>query len=354
MTDTKYPEARTCDTPAMSSNQAPRGLVPDLPSPHASDEKVLGASHRSIFTTSRVVFCCLALVVILAIALGVGFGLGLKHNEAGTGTNSQTINATSSASSTIYNETSLAAVTTLDNNRHVFFQDSNGSLRHTVFSVSNRSWSEHIDYVNLPKPPAWETPITALQLNQQNSNMTTNETNVYQDIQIFYLSADNYIATAFYPLYEGLLSSYADTFTGTAIDGSYLVTEGSRVLSVSSMTPTRNDTAAEALLVYEAPGREITALYGYFIGSAWQFQNVSEAIYTALAEQDADCVIWAPVAVSTPKTNGIQQVVVTFGNSAALHNTSAPSLYQLDFNKWTGSGESSFRLACLSRLKPRP
>lgn len=75
----------------------------------------------------------LAFIIISALVLRLGLGLGLKHPKA-TQSSMHTF-----SSKGILNDTSLAAITTSDNNRHIFFQDFNSSLRYTIFSNSTGS-----------------------------------------------------------------------------------------------------------------------------------------------------------------------------------------------------------------------
>ena len=46
-----------------------------------------------------------------------------------------------SADHAILNDTSLAAVSTSDGNRHVFFQDASWNIRECVFTLSTGKWS---------------------------------------------------------------------------------------------------------------------------------------------------------------------------------------------------------------------
>ena len=47
----------------------------------------------------------------------------------------------------VVDDSSLAALTTPDGNRHVFFQDNRGMIRQAIYVQSTKSWTARINYV---------------------------------------------------------------------------------------------------------------------------------------------------------------------------------------------------------------
>jgi len=112
------------------------------------------------------------LLVIIFMALGIGLGVGLHarsvaRNAQSAGSpisagpsipSSSSVPASASTpivvpapsadpAHTLLNDTSTAAVTTSNGNRHVFFQESTGTIRESIYSSSSAKWLTDISYV---------------------------------------------------------------------------------------------------------------------------------------------------------------------------------------------------------------
>ena len=73
----------------------------------------------------------------------------------------------------IVNDTSLAAVSTSDSNRHIFFQEQSWNIRAAVFTYSSGKWSALTSYVIVTNAKH-HTPLSAIQIpeNVSRSNST--------------------------------------------------------------------------------------------------------------------------------------------------------------------------------------
>ena len=234
----------------------------------------------------------------------------------------------------ILNDTSLAAVTSSDNNRHVFFQDFNGSLRHTVFDQSANSWTNEADFVSTNSPPRNHTPLAAISINSGGLG----------EIHVFFVNTSNVLTAALYMLDTGLVGSR------NPMNDSFAVATKSRSLSMTPMPLSQTGTSAEAVMTYEAPGGNITALRGYFSpGSStttqWLWQNVSDAVYSSF--NGTGTSLSAPIGSTASYTPGPGlSFYFTFFNSEALSDIKASPLYLVNFKNWTGLCKSLHHFLC--------
>ena len=303
----------------------------------------------------------------LTVALGVGLGIGLRHEEAASTVASTTILITSAASNpassptststsspssvpalphSIINDTSLAAVTALNGDKHIFFQAANGSLRPTVFGQAASSWATEADFITTGSLPRNNTPIVAIDISSEGSD----------EIHLFYASTDDVITAIVY------IVSQPSSFFGslTPMNNSFPIAKGSRTLTISSMPP-RNGTLAEALLLYKSPVNEVTILHGYFfpinttgdktLAIQWVWQNISDAVSASLDAPDPYLINPSNIRLSPPLSacSSPPQMSLMFFNPNALTNASAPPLYYIQFTKWVDLRKSSlntFVLPC--------
>lgn len=96
---------------------------------------------------------------LVAIAIGIGVGIGIwRHHDHGSHRSSSP-NSTN-ATQYILNDTSLAALVLPDGDRHLFFQDNNGTIRRAIKSLTESQWtiSPSLDLGSSPKN---HTPIAA-------------------------------------------------------------------------------------------------------------------------------------------------------------------------------------------------
>ena len=301
--------------------------------------------------------CTLATLTLLGVGVGAGLGVGLRHNEISFGSTptaptvprgSTTVGSavpTSTLKPAAINDTSLGAVTTLDGNRHIFYQDSSGSLRHIVYDASARAWSNEADLVLTESLPRNNTPVTAINA----------EFNLKNQIHVFFIDMNDRVAATAYV--SGGFVSASDNL----MNGSLSAATGSRTLSISRMTLSQTYTADEALLFYEANnGGNFTSLRGYLnpgVDPPWIWYDVSEIIYGTFAS-------WASIPDAVPNTLPQfgsplgsdcilqpfgQQVTIAFFNPASISNNTG-SLWLLEFSNWTALSKSACVL--LHLMKP--
>ena len=296
-----------------------------------------------------VIVLCL---ILIAIALGVGLGLGLRKRDAPSTADTATLPdatptstvASSSVASVlsittsatpvpsnkgILDDTSLAAVTSFDGNRHVFFQDTNGSIRHTVYAQSAGSWATAPDLVSISSsPPRNHTPLSAIPISLGPSA---------GEIHLFYTTTDGFLAATLYQLGNVIAGN------PKPINNSLAVASDSRALSITLVPQSQNGTTAEAILLFESPYGNITTLRGYFTATdtsvQWVWHNISETISSAF--DGADTWLSPPTAIQCdcfglPDDN---RITFTFFNFNALSNSSASPLYSIQWQDWTGLGE---------------
>ena len=124
----------------------------------------------------------IALFIVVAIPVGVGVGIWHHHKHAphrsstviGCGIRANLIsslahfysppapqshNITPTAQF-ILNDTSLAALSLSNGDRHLFFQDNTGRIRRAIRTESNNQWSTG-PYLNLSSNPKNYTPLVA-------------------------------------------------------------------------------------------------------------------------------------------------------------------------------------------------
>lgn len=126
----------------------------------------------------------IALIVAAAIAVGVGVGIwrhrehaphqsstvircgvradlipSLAHFYSPPAPQSHNISITPAAQF-ILNDTSLAALSLSNGERHLFFQDNTGRIRRAIRTESNNQWSTS-PYLNLGSKPKNYTPLVA-------------------------------------------------------------------------------------------------------------------------------------------------------------------------------------------------
>ena len=224
------------------------------------------------------------LLIVLAIGLGVGLGVGLpkrrgstvpqEPSETGpqdcTSSKERSINCpVPSLKTGALNDTSIDAVTTSDGNRHVFFQNINGSIQHVIFSTANQDSIPAADFILTPSPPRNYTPLAVF-------TITIGMDIPKEELQLFFVNS------------SGLLNGvrYVPAQVGTTsieLNGAYAVSSDSRSLSVTPVIPGRGDVTAQATLLYESSNGSVNALFGNYSetefsgGSvpSWQWASVA-------------------------------------------------------------------------------
>ena len=279
-----------------------------------------------------------SVALVIVVALSVGLGVGLKNSSSDTSLSSTSISQSNLTSRAFtlgaMNDTSLAAVSTPDGNRHVFLQDINGTLRHAVFSSVANLWLPDADYLipSVPvSPPRFETPIT-----------TTYFAEYSEDILVYYVNVDNTLSAISYRPGVGVVGR--DTF-----NGSIAVKPDSRCISAATIEERANDgfLALYASLFFEAPSGNITLLHGRSLDNfEWQWQNMSEVLNLALwrdlnhekASLGCPCTSDALQIGRTSNDTKPTDVQAAFFNLESLANASAPLTIGIDISNATEAG----------------
>ena len=140
------------------------------------------SSHRILKPAFGWPLMIIAMIVAAAIAVGVGVGIW-RHREHASHKSSTVIKCgvcadlisslahfysppapqshnITPAAQFILNDTSLAALSLSNGDRHLFFQDNTGRIRRTIRTESNNQWSTSL-YLNLSSNPKNYTPLVA-------------------------------------------------------------------------------------------------------------------------------------------------------------------------------------------------
>ena len=280
--------------------------------------------------------------MILAIALGVGLGVSLKQKNSMTA--SGVTNVSDSNSSTqhgVLSDTSLSAIETLDGNRHLFFHDKNGSIRHVTFGQSINSWISQSDYVYTNVIPKNHTPISTIPITTE-GNRTDSAPN---EVHLFYIGLNDTVQAVSIFTGEPVYSSPAFTTT-------LPVASKTRSLVVSQLNVTHANTFAEAALFFEAPNGNITIMHGLYYGIStfsrtlnWTWHNASDTIYDIVGQHD----VWLTTPFSsTPaafENHLSTDLYAASLNPRALDNTSAAPAFTLTLRDW----ENSSKIGLLNR-----
>ena len=332
--------------------------------PDDANPKETTESRPDRRTRSRllILLSVLAAIAVLAISIGVGVGVGKRQssNTSPSTTTSATIDATTSSTiptaSVILtdgavNDSSISAVLSSDGDRHLFFQDIKGNLRHAMFSQSSNDWLTSIDSIDVQRQPKYATPISALQTVQPVGN---------QGFNIFYIDVDNTVAAVQWSPQGDAILDPSGVFKGSfsvwqatrSIPIFRLVTNASQPSTVPSNASMNS--IDEALLFFETATRNITVLQGIisFQSSGgtttvpdWAWNDVTGHFTAAFERQyDSERMSWlaAPFSVIHNQNSGIigeflngdyataglEAGAYTFG--FALQNTSLDSIVSTD------------------------
>lgn len=301
---------------------------------------------KSISKRRLIIIAIIANVIILALALGIGLGVGLKRADTSPSVSATTNTSTPTDTPTrngILNDTCLTAVMTSEGNRHVVFQDNNGTLRHKVFVLNGQgnagSWSNAENYLVTDPMPRNNTPIAGLW------------PLIQDQVHIFFVDEYDRLAGVNFntgPNTPNLVSSAS----ANLMNGSLAVASGSRMLTMSQFPGLDNETIAQAILYYEAADRpnNITVLQGFLTNStgvsSWTWHNISEIMDTPLRESGTwlssplgSLSVHIPNYSTTNLTvNGTLNYTmrINFFNPDAISNASASPSWYIQYNNWTG------------------
>ena len=149
----------------------------------------------------------------------------------------------------VCNNSSLAAVTTADGIRHVFFQDVNGALRQMQLSTTTQTWATSMNFVIPNTTDAKQnTPMSAIVL-EQNSDVTT-------PILLLYVSQDYHLAATLFNYQDSQNWENATTFFNLS---QYVAALSSKSLEVVQV-PGTNSSSKLSLWYEDSSGRAIGLL----------------------------------------------------------------------------------------------
>ena len=324
-----------------------------LPITHPDDTYPKEVKHeeRPKITSQRwrIYAAVIVLIVILAISLGVGLSVGLRESSSSpSATNIMSSPSAPISKNGALNDTSLAAITTADNSRRIFFQDVNGTLRHATLVPSTNTWVFVRDFLLTTAQPRNNTPLAVLSVN-------TSTSGAY--ITLFYIDTHNLLACI-------LLNPDGLTDGTNIINGSFPTAPNTRSLSISQLSTSdygltvgSSIVTGESLLFYEDPNRAVSAIHGKILSTIpaggvvigppyWIWSNVTE-LFSSKAlnvgypgEAPENFQLSAPFAASAlsqrPASNF---VLATFFNPQVLLNLTATTFRSVQIYNLTGPGE---------------
>ena len=259
--DDTRPEVAYSDAPEVVFDDDPEVVLDTkalLPlSNHRYPRKRLAISTICNFGRGRRIWFLLLVVAMLVISFRVT--LKTRHGAAPA---TRTIPLSHGA----LNDTSLASVSTSDGNRHLFFQDINGTLRHALYSPAFKSWRGPLDFILLERQPRFHTPLSATEVA---CSWTTT------CIHLYYVDIDDMLAAVSCIPGLGLCRQFPEN-----LNLSVPVSTQSRSLSISRVYSHRADLPSIGanmdqafswdtfLLFYEDPSGKVTVLHGNYFKMA--------------------------------------------------------------------------------------
>ncbi|MCJ1326025.1 hypothetical protein MMC10_002688 [Thelotrema lepadinum] len=258
----QFSEAPEVDLAAYAPEQVPhQGLqVSDTDPPPllpyddgvANNEKHVAVPAAGSEASQKSRYCRLSgrvwtiLLALLALALGIGLGLGLRKSHSV----SETSPPNPVLAHGVCNDSSLAALTTSDGTRHVFFQDANGTLRQAQLSTTTGAWTTSLNFVIPNTTDARNnTPITAMIL-EESTAITT-------PILLLYITQNNNVAATMFNYQDSQSWENASTFFNVS---QYATRPESRSLFIAQI-PDTNSSSKLSLWFENSDGR-VTGLLG--------------------------------------------------------------------------------------------
>ena len=265
-------------------------------------------------------------LVIVAIGLGGGLGLGLHNPQASN--SSASASTVSPSQPPLVNgalkDTSLASTSTADGNRHVFFQDINGTLRHAQFSAATNGWLPSIDFLLTEQQPRNHTPISAIQALPLDDRDA--------EINIYFVDVNDTLSAVQYSISPVGLLGAADLLNETIP-----VSSSARSLSVSRLLSNGSNIEDEYLLFYENPNNGVSVMHGQYINAlkaegggqkayayVWAWNNVSELFYLEDPDELDGSRLSAPFSVIFSDDGSL---FGNFYNSESINNHSSATCY---------------------------
>ena len=242
---------------------------PPIPRPDNTNSKEVVKNKRGVTKSSRskrVWIAVCALVLVLGVVIGVGVAFSPDRpspsvtDPSPTSSNSATLVPTTSIGATpapsqipihgVLNDTSLAAILESSGDKHVFFQDLNSSLRHTVYYGSLGEWSNAAEFIQPERQPRNHTPISVI---ESHLPIYVGPGGVFE---VYYVDVNNTLASFQYVLNRGAV------INSSSLNQSFSISTGARSLSAAHRPPgTLQNTSDEILLFYLSPSNDLNVLY---------------------------------------------------------------------------------------------
>ena len=240
---------------------------PPIPLPDNTNSKEVIENKISATKRSRSIqFWIIVCVLVIALAVGTGVGVKVSKDPSSPSTTSPIPTPSDSASLIptpthsgapslnlnhgALKDTSLAAVSESNGNKHIFFQDINSSLRHTIYYETSSDWSQAVEFIQLERQPRNHTPISVIQSYFPTASSMTSLFDIY------YVDINDTLAAFQYQATQKLV------YKSSILNQSFLVSSSARSLDAARRPPsTLRNKSDEILLFYLAPSNDLNVLY---------------------------------------------------------------------------------------------
>ena len=282
-------------------------------------------------------------LVIVSIGLGGGLGLGL-HNQQASSTSASASTASPSRSPLVngaLKDTSLASLLTADGNRHLFFQDVNGTLRRAQFSVATNSWLPSIDFILTLQQPRNHTPISAIQVP------------IGMSMNIYYVDVNDTLSVVQYSNSGGNMGTLSGPGVLLNLQNETIpVSSSARSLSVSRIPsndsnavpsiPNSTNVQDEYLLFYENPNNSVSVMHGHYFftesSDGWTWKIAGELFFSeqsGISNGSRPSAPFSTILIDDLYLQG------NFYNSEPVNNDSSPVFYTCGMNGSSTLGQHS-------------
>lgn len=141
----------------------------------------------------------------------------------------------------LQNDTSVSVIALSNGDKRLFFQETGGNIRESLFTNSTGNWSSNINDV-VANNAKNSTPISAMLVNNTGTSTGSTGTNIY----LFYIASDNQIASKVFV--SGTWATRDNFSPGqSSTDKTFTSTNDSRALAITANT---NSSAPGAAFVF--------------------------------------------------------------------------------------------------------
>ena len=320
----------------------------DLPIPHPDDlNPKEGVVNRQDLRSCRQKWLLAVLIFVGILSISIGLSVGIPTRSS---------SSSSSSSSSVLdhgamNDTSLSAIQDADGNRHVFFQDLNGTLCHVLFSRATNRWAETVDFIPVERQPRNLTPISVV--TARTSLIATYFNIFYIDtantIAAFQYAANQSLLLTQYPLINSTFSTLPDTRSLSILE---MNTSTESELELNGTSTVIMTTCIQYLLVYQRPTKEITVLNGFgfnfssgdfgdYSVSSWNWNNAST--HSKGLHVEGFGPSGGPFSLTKdPSVSSIQPYFAYFHNSQS--GSAKPYALEIGFSSSSELGKTPFHL----------